>query len=355
MTAQRKLPSILFLFPHPVADTLAEVRAGLAPTDRLYGLVELSELGHLVSTCDAQFFGPFAGLRARLRRIGIFLPALGTIRQIARHDVLVVKDDFSLFTTCIARLLQKKVIYLDAMFNLPRRRWKKSLIALSILLANDVFAYSKAQILAWSKDLGVSVNRFTFIPYTVDVGFYTPAPATERRTPYVLSVGRDMGRDFPTLIEAMRNSGLELVLVTLPYLLPKGWLDERFVVVKERVSYAELRQLYAGATLVVVPLSGELLYPSGIRAVLEAALLRKATIATRTPVLAEYVSDGEELVFVDPQDSAALRESIRALSTDSAAREVLEFNAERKVRSTYQMELLCKQLSEAASRDGRSV
>ena len=331
-------PSILYLFPHPVAESLAEVQAGLAPTERLYGLIELRNSGYQVDICDSRFQGLFGGLRTRLRRFGVFLLDWSTVRQIARHDVIIVKDDFALLTTLLAKLLGKRVVYVDAMFNLPRRAWRRIVTRLNLLAADAVVAYSNKQIDLWRRSLAAHRARFTFLPYTVDVGFYAPVPAQPAGEPYVLSVGRDLGRDFNTLVEAMRGTGLRLKLVTLPYLLPKGATAEPFIDIRERVSYAELFELYANATMVVIPLSDALLYPSGIRAVLEAALLEKAVICTYTPVLEEYMTHDEEVVYVESRNVEKLRAAIKALSEDGAKRNRMQENAKRRALREYGME-----------------
>ncbi len=331
-------PSILYLFPHAVEGSLAEVQAGAAPTERMYGLIELRKSGYRVDICDTRFKGLFGGLRIALRRFGIFLLDWRTILEIARHDVIIVKDDFALMTTLLAKLLGKRIVYVDAMFNLPRRAWRKLATRLNLLTADAVVAYSNKQIDLWSRALAAERARFTFLPYTVDVGFYTAVPPRPAEEPYVLSVGRDLGRDFKTLVDAMRGTGLRLKLVTLPYLLPEGASDEPFIDIKERVSYAELFELYANATLVVVPLTDSLLYPSGIRAVLEAALLEKAVISTYTPVLEEYMTHDEEIVYVEPRNVEQLRTAITTLMEDEAKRIRMQENAKRRALREYGME-----------------
>jgi glycosyltransferase involved in cell wall biosynthesis len=205
-------------------------------------------------------------------------------------------------------------------------------------MADAVVAYSKRQIELWSENLATRPERFLFLPYTVDVRFYTPRPGRPGAEQYVLSVGRDLGRDFATLVEAMRGTGLRLKLVTLPYLLPQSATKEDFIDIKERVSYAELFELYANATVVVVPLSGALVYPSGIRAVLEAALLEKAVISTYTPVLEEYMTQDEEVVYVEPRSVEKLRAAIIALVQDGPKRLRMQEKARQRALREYGME-----------------
>jgi glycosyltransferase involved in cell wall biosynthesis len=310
----------------------------------MYGLIELRSRGYRVAICDSRFTGRLGGLRSRLRRIGIFLLDWNTILQIARHDVVIVKDDFSLLATLVAKMLRKRIVYLDAMFSLPRRSWRRLVARWNIAAADTVLAYSRKQIELWSRGLGLSPERFNFVPYTVDTAFYSPVPTSGDHEPYILSVGRDLGRDFTTLVDAVRGTGLRLKLVTLPYLLPAGASQESFIEVRERVSYQELFELYANAAIVVVPLGEALFYPSGIRAVLEAALLGKATIATFTPVLEEYMTADEDIMYVPPRDVAQLRAAILRLMQDPSRRQILERNAKSRTLREYGMPALTQRL-----------
>lgn len=339
-------PSILYLFSHAMALTLAEVEQQLAPTERLYGLIELRKAGYSVDVCDSRFLGRFGKLCVYFRHYGVFLLDLTTIREIIRHDLIIVKDDFSLLTTLIAKIFRKKLIYLDAMFNVPKKRWRKALIKASILSADCVIAYSRPQIDLWSEILNIPTSKFRFLPYTLDINFYKASTigSPAGQSPYVLAIGRDMGRDFATLIKAIDGTHIALKLITLPYLLPPEAHSNKNVTIYERVSYQELFELYSQATAVVVPLKDAIFYPSGIRAVFEAALLGKATIATRTPILEEYLTDGEEIIYVPPNDSVQLRSAIVDLAQQKQQREHLEKNARKTVATKFGMDVFLARL-----------
>jgi glycosyltransferase involved in cell wall biosynthesis len=350
---QVKTLSILYLFPHSIAETLAEVEAGSAPSERMYGLMELRKHGYRVDICDSRFAGAYGRLSGKLRPYGIFLLDWNAVREIARHDVVIVKDEFSLLTSLITKMLGKELIYFDAMFNVPKRWWRRMLVKWSILASDACIAYSEAQIDQWSQRLGLSRSRFTYVPYTMDVNFYRPVQPRANETPYVFAVGRDLGRDFGTLIEAVRGTGLQLKLLTLPYTLPPGARQETFVEVLERVSYPELFGLYANAAMVVVPLKNAIFYPSGIRAALEAALLGKAAIVTYTPILEHYLTGEKEVIYVPPGDAAAMRTAIKSLLDDVPKRNALEAAARTRALSCYGMEMLAQGLIQQIEATGR--
>jgi len=347
-----KRPSMLFLFPSSMRSVLADVEAGVAPSELMYGVIELRARGYRVAIADHRFEDSFARVRIPLRRYGVFLIDWRTIVAIWRHDVIVVKDNLSLTTTVVVKLLRKRLIYVDSMFELPRRRWRKALMRKSLTRADAVVAYSKSQIALWSQYFGVPASTFTFVPYTMDTEFYRAVRPQHDAAPFVLAIGRDLGRDFFTLVAAVKQAGLHLKLVTLPYLLPANARGVNFIEVLQYVSYGELFQLYANAAVVVVPLKASITYPSGIRAVFESALLGKATIATRTPVLEEYLGD-QEIVYVPPRDVAALESAISKLIGDSARATELGANARRRLADRLDMSVLADgliRLSDAPTR-----
>jgi glycosyltransferase involved in cell wall biosynthesis len=335
---------ILYLYPRSMDGELQKVAAGQAPSDRLYGLVELKRRGHQVALIDSRFQGRFGRLTKRLRPFAsVYDPH--TLRSLLDYDVVVVKDVFSTMLTMACRSMGRKIVYLDSFFDPPRRAWKSAALRANLRLADGLVAYSSTQIDVWSARFGVPRERFTFLPYTLDVPFYvarTPPPPGE--APYVLSVGRDLGRRFDTLVEAMDGLGLKLKLVTLPYLLKGVDTSRPWIEVHANLPYERLFELYAGALVVVVPLKTGMTYPSGIRGVLEAMALGKAVIATRTPVLEEYAAEGEGLVYVEPDDPDQLRSTIEALRADRSRAEALGNEGRRLVNERYTMESFVRPL-----------
>jgi glycosyltransferase involved in cell wall biosynthesis len=332
--------SILYLFSHPIKSDVERVRDGSSPTERLYGMWELEQRGWTVKYCDARFHGCWAAIVRLFRRFGFNPMDPRTVRELQRADVVVVKDDFSLMASLFCRLFGTRLIYLDSIFVFPRHWWHRWAKAFSIRLCDRVVGYSAAQVTHWSEELQVPRRKFAILPYTLDVSFYERHRKEPRSTgdPYVLAVGRDMGRDYRTLIAATQSAGLKLKLVTLPYLIEGLEIAAPSVEVFQHLSYEELFSLYSGASVVVIPLKAGIDYPSGIRAMLETMVLGCPVVVTRTPALAEYVTDGEDVTFVEAGDvegmKVALLEIIdfRQVSVERADR------ARAKAAAKYGME-----------------
>jgi glycosyltransferase involved in cell wall biosynthesis len=340
-----KKQSMVFMYPDVAAQTVAQIESGSVPKERLTGFYQLKERGWSVRISDSRWLGPVAGIRRKLLRF-VELPSLSMLRDWLGADVIVVKDNFSLILTLIAKVLRKKIVYLDSMFRLPKDRVRRFLIKRSLELADAVICFSSTQADLWAKTFEVEKDLFTVVPYAMDCDFYPLQELRSSETPSVISVGRDVGRDFGTLLKSIENKEAHLKLVTLPYLLPDSVKKFPNVEVKERLSYEELFSLYGGASLAVVPLESGLTYPSGIRAVMEAMLVGTPVIATYTPVLAEYFNHEEDLLFVDPESEQSLSEAIDLLLANHELRDRLRSNARKKMEQSYALSVYVNALEE---------
>lgn len=305
----QKPKSILFMFPQHSAKLLAQVRAGEAPTERLYGFMELEKRSWHVTISNSRWEGPAAKVRARLRRL-LELPNLHTFTDMRSADIVLVKDQFSVALLAQAKILKKRIVYLDAMFNLPKRFWRRWSATVNIRGANAVVCYSEHQANLWAASFNVPIERFTVVPYCLDMEFYPSIDWKPSSPRYVLAIGRDLGRDFGTLITACERLGVPVKLVTLPYLLPDNVIQYPLVEILENVTYPELFQLYSQAAAAVVPLKKGIYYPSGIRAVLEGAILGVPTVASWTETIGEYFST-DQLHFFEAGDSDSLSRQLQ--------------------------------------------
>ncbi|HAB65666.1 MAG TPA: hypothetical protein DCE49_16095 [Pseudomonas sp.] len=163
-----------------------------------------------------------------------------------------------------------------------------------------------------------------------DQFFRSRPPAVDQR--YVLAVGDDVSRDYPTLVEACRIAGLPLKLRSnMRSAVPA---DASQVSLVGRLSYQQLRELYEGATIVVVPLKA-VDYPGGITAIFEAMAMSKPLVLSRTAMTADFISDGAEGIFVEPTDPAALAASLSALWNDAPRCAALGSAARRRLERDY--------------------
>lgn len=328
----------VFLYPDIAAPAINQIEAGNFPKERLTGYFQLKQLGFNVTISDSQWQTATAKLRRRLLHY-IHLPSFQMLKDWAKSDVIVIKDGFSLLFTILVKAMGKKIVYLDTMFQLPKNRLKRFSLKRAIRHSDLVISLSKVQSDIWARELGLARNKFETLYYSMDCNFYPLLePTTDLKAPLIVSVGRDIGRDFETLTNVVSNLQVDLELITLPYLLPPPAKTSPRVSIKEHLPYDELFATYGRASIAVVPLKKGIDYPSGIRAVMEAMLLGIPVIASYTPVLAEYFTDGVDLLMVEPANEQALKDAVQRLLADPELRLSLRANGRQTVIDKYQIE-----------------
>lgn len=172
-------------------------------------------------------------------------------------------------------------------------------------------------------------GRPNYVYHPVPVGSLETVVPHEDPEPYVFSGGGTL-RDFGSLVEAVRGTGIRLLIVThSPETLSfSGELPEECRVLW-RLPLERFLSLMAGASIVVVPLlEGDT--PRGHTTIAQALALGKAVVTTRGPAIADYVRDGEEGLLVDPGDVAGYRECIRTLLDDDELRRACERQARER-------------------------
>jgi glycosyltransferase involved in cell wall biosynthesis len=151
---------------------------------------------------------------------------------------------------------------------------------------------------------GVPENKMIVMPYQVDCAFFSGRQerASEVVKPYILTLG--LGRDYPALLKAVQGLDVEVRIASaslwsklkpdLPATVPPN-----AVVIDHFCTYAEVRRLYAGAALIVVPLH-ETPYQHGITAVAEAMAMGLPVIVTRTAGMGDVVIDRRKVLRSNP-------------------------------------------------------
>ena len=179
----------------------------------------------------------------------------------------------------------------------------------------------------------LGIDRVAVIPFGVDVDELLAIPTAAGGPPVVLAVGRDAGRDWPTLLAAVTGTGWNVELVTRRRQIDGLVVPTEVTLVGTEPRPDYLRRL-AAATVVVIP-SHELAYPSGQTVLLEALALGTACVVTTTQALADYTRPGRDCVGVPVGDAAALRRAVSELLGDATLRDQLGREAAAIVRSNF--------------------
>ena len=200
------------------------------------------------------------------------------------------------------------------------RGWRKRDRVTDFVLArvDRVLALTPEQ-KAWAEATRRLRGPVDMVGFAIDAAFFRPQPHPDEG--YVLAVGDDAGRDYATLIAACRATTCRLILRTNS--APAIPADQRNQVsVLSRLSYPALRDLYAGAAVVAVPLRA-VEYPSEITALYEAMAMGRAVVASDVASTRHAVRHGVNGLRVPAGNPAAMRAAILALLRDPDRRQLL--------------------------------
>ncbi len=170
-----------------------------------------------------------------------------------------------------------------------------------------------------TEEIGFPREKVHFLHNWVDQHFYR----AERPVlgDYALSVGME-NRDYPTLFEAAKGLPYKFHVVGSGFSQGPGYSPASGLRVQEHFtmgsgySFPKLKQLYANARFVVVPIK-LVPYAAGVTAILEGMCMGKAIVASSTPGIRDYVKDGVSARLVPPGDVGALRNAFIELWDDT--------------------------------------
>ncbi len=209
-----------------------------------------------------------------------------------------------------------------------------------------ILMHSRRQIEVAERELGVLRSRLAFVPYFADTAFWCPRPKAEDTL--VVTAGREH-RDYASLAAACSGMHERVVVAAgslhsprAPWRIPSSW--PRNFEVLGTLDRASLRELYARATVVVVPVLPTD-FQAGVTTLLEAMAMGKAVVVTATDGQRDIVDDGETGVLVPPGDPGALRDAVRRLLDDTGERARLGRNARRAVESRFSLDVYATTLA----------
>jgi glycosyltransferase involved in cell wall biosynthesis len=164
--------------------------------------------------------------------------------------------------------------------------------------------------------IGIERARTLLLP--VDERFFTPTVAEAPEKPVVLTVGKDLARDYATFAQAVRSMDADVTMAVYARNLEGVRVPPNATV--GTLNSVELRDAYARAACVVLPQRCDS-YPygsegGGLTTLLEAMAMGRPVVATERAILRDYLTDGVDAVLVRPEDPAALRSAIEAVLGD---------------------------------------
>jgi glycosyltransferase involved in cell wall biosynthesis len=311
-TAVRSTLILLSAWPDP--DLRARVEMGEHPQLEYLQLADAID-GEVLDLSSVST-STLPGVRAIGRRLGPLygLAWLGFLLRRRFDQIYITSEDLGIRLCPLLRAagwLGRVTLVVHCAT--PRRR--KLLRLAGHRVFRDVVCLASEQFRVLTDEVGIPAHKVHREWIWIDHHFYSP-----RERPlgdYALSIGAE-GRDYPTL---------DAAAVNLPYrfhVVASGWSPEvRFsptsgvrhtsnVTVGRGYTHVEVRELYAGARFVVVPLR-DLPYGAGVMSIGEAMAMGKAVVTTRSSGILDYVEDGVTGRVVPVGDPDALAEAITDL------------------------------------------
>lgn len=354
-------PSVTYLFRSGRRERIAEAHG--FPSEFFYGFHQLAALGfevHLAEDRDvgmapplslpARLLNKFSGIAFDLP-IGMAFSLLceGGGRHLVGSDLVIATTSGMGMSLALAKLLGRAhvtVMFLTmGLFQRPPGRLK-ALIYRALGRHLHLVCISRGE-QAFLQRLFPD-RSVLYVPFGVDAAFWQPA-AEGGEGRYILAIGNDPNRDWPTLVSTWSKELPPLKIVTgLP--VPKA--PENVEVIRgdwrERtLSDSEIRKLYQEALFVVVPVR-ETLQPSGQSACLQAMACGKAVIFSEISGLwdADLLRHGENVMLVRPGDIEALGVAVRQLVSDSRLRHSLATQARHLIETQLNVDVMAKALAE---------
>ena len=339
--------------------TLASVRASPTPSSLPYRAEALANAGIDLELSDEMYRGLWVRPRvkaviARLEGLAApFLQTLLTARRLAASDVVIAMFESQANSLAMLRALRIRP------FTRPRfvviscwlardlenfGPWRRRLYRFTYRSVDRLVFFSSNQADVFAHQLGMSPDRLRSIPFGVDHEYFEPRPGVEKDA--VVAVGRDLGRDWPTFLDAVRDAPFRVKIACRP-----GTLDGLDVPPNVEalgwISRDQYRELLAEARLVVVA-TRAVNYPTGQSVLLEAMSMAKCCVATATPALIEYVVDHETALLAAPEDAAALRSAIDEALGDDELRQNIGRRARDRVESDFNAPLMWRRIGAVA-------
>jgi glycosyltransferase involved in cell wall biosynthesis len=194
---------------------------------------------------------------------------------------------------------------------------------------SHIICVSRQQVNYAINYLDVPKQAIDFVYDKVDHEFFHPMNIDIED--YILAVGQEQ-RDYQTLLKAIEGTGIRLVIVASSL-----WSTYKIQVSKKQnvtilshIPYQDLKELYAKARLVVIPLFN-VDYAAGVNSILEALAMGKPVITNNTPGICDYIIHDKTGQLVPPEHITELKHSILSLWGQPKEQKRLSINARQVV------------------------
>ncbi len=301
---------VLFLYSGARKKIYDEATRRIGPDTELLGLNYMKNYGIEADFLENSWTNFF-------RKISFELTQLPALFSLKRYDVVYSASGLLLLFFIKYILRWKKpvwIIYNNNLCRLLRKNkngLKNFIIRKAIASADAIVSPVSPQSKILDEE-GFDDRSQYFVPCSIDGDYFAKRGSGERiiEEPYILSIGRDLGRDYGTLLRAVETLKTKVVIGAMKRNFPDGTVFPENVRV-EFFPKEKIPTLLHDAELVIVPVhKEEKLIGSdfcGQYSILEAMAAGKAVI---TSAFSDIIRNGENGIIVPPEDPGALQKAI---------------------------------------------
>jgi glycosyltransferase involved in cell wall biosynthesis len=338
---------VAFVYPNPRFSLIEALAKGEAPDTSLLGQNHLAALG-IESYVYDSIIRRRIPLRGPLHRLTWHARELVLPWELRDTDVLCTP--LATLLPLAARLRRRPRVltisyHLVATYTRAgpaRRRLMRHVLA----SAGHIVCSSEEGRRRLLVQTGIDERRVSTALLGVDPRYWQPTPPAPDG--YVLSVGRDLARDYRTLFRAVGSLPVRVIVVAKQENLA-GLEVPPNVDVRLNIAAAEVRELYAGAGCVVVPVVSEAnavgTENSGTIAYLEAAATARPAVVTRRSFLDDYLDPPRTALTVPAEDPAAMRDAVEAVLGDGVKAAAMGAAARASVEERFTTRHLAERLA----------
>jgi glycosyltransferase involved in cell wall biosynthesis len=340
---------VAFVYPNSRLQLAADVAAGTGADSSLLGQNHLARFGYhaFIHEPRLEAVSEVGGLAHRVRwniREALIPWELG--------DADLVVSSLANLLPAAARLRGRpRVVLLDFALAtvLDRRRGAgRGMLLRSLRSADAIVCLSETQQARLLERVTIAPERIHTVLLGVDHAFLRPTARGTDENGFVLAVGKDLARDYRSLTQAAAELPTKLVIVCEDRNV-RGLDLPHNVEIRRGLTFHELRDLYARAGCVVLPVRRPD-YPygtegSGLTALTEAMAMAKAIIVSDRPIFHEYVQAEESAIFVPPEDPSALKGAIDRVLSDDQLAQALGRAARNRIEERHTMQRFAEGLA----------
>jgi glycosyltransferase involved in cell wall biosynthesis len=322
---------VLFLFNKIKTGSgeIENIEKGMGHDSHLFGMLRLRKYGVETGYLEIEHFFPEWFTRfVRRYMLNIFWVHVLLFPKFFNYDIVFTSTAYgSLLLWAIYPFKKPKWVILD--FNIlgtigRRETLRQKLFNWAVSRASGIVTIGEKEKNDLQKQFPDKAQYVEFIHEATDTEYFKPNPqiAEER---FVLSVGRDPGRDFETLIKATERAGVPLVIATKPHHLKALEPLPPHVTVRH-FSPEEMARTYSLASMVAIAL--KIKSPNsndsmGTFSLIEAMSMGKAVAVTDTQNMRSYIENNTNGILVPAFDVSAWEKVIADLVGNPGKRRLM--------------------------------